>query len=65
MRGSGEREFWPGPLEEVARGAPGIEVCVHWSRTGGPWLAAVRARRGAAACPRSGGAGEATLERRG
>jgi hypothetical protein len=24
LRGSGEREFWPVPLQEVARGAPGI-----------------------------------------
>jgi hypothetical protein len=51
LRGRGEREFWP--------------VCVHRSRTGCPWLAAVRARRGAAACQRSGGAGAAMLEHRG
>jgi hypothetical protein len=45
------------PLEEVARGAPGLGVCVHRSRTGGPWLSAARARRGATARRRSCGAG--------
>jgi hypothetical protein len=51
LRGRGEREFW--------------SVCIHQSHMSWMWLAAVRARQGAAACRRSGGADATMLEHRG